>query len=283
VYNQNEIRVGFFNIMKQILILLVVLFCGVFIGCNFSEQNVEAQTSVKSNKNVDDDSTTDKKSAVLVELFTSEGCSSCPPADRLLARIEKEQPYKDIEVITLALHVDYWDYLGWKDEFSSAMFTRRQDIYAQALRTGQTYTPQMVVDGSTGFVGNDAENAAKAIISNAKIQKAQIGLSSEQDRLNIKVSDMPKHEKLTVYLAVTEDNIATNVKRGENSGKKLEHTAVVRELRSLGMLDVDQSDFSYDQAVQILPNWKKENLKYVVFLQENLSRKVLGVSRVKAN
>jgi hypothetical protein len=269
--------------MKLFSIFLILL-SGLFFGaCSLQSQNVEAQTMAKTAENVDDNAVSAKKSAVLVELFTSEGCSSCPPADRLLAKIEKEQPYKDVEVITLALHVDYWDQLGWKDEFSSAMFSRRQDIYAQAFRTGQTYTPQMIVDGRTGFVGSKADEATKAIVSNAKNDKAKIDVSSEKDKLSVKVSGIPKHEKMTVYLAITEDNIATNVKGGENSGKKLEHTGVVRELRSLGMLEAGQTEFSYEQIVQILPKWKKENLKYVVFLQENYSRKILGANRVNAN
>ncbi len=269
--------------MKLLSIFLIIL-SGLFFGaCSLQCQHVEAQSTVKSTENNDDNAATAKKSTVLVELFTSEGCSSCPPADRLLAKIEKEQPYKDVEVITLALHVDYWDQLGWKDEFSSAMFTRRQDIYAQAFRTGQSYTPQMIVDGRTGFVGSKVDEATKAIVSNAKNEKAKIDVSSDKSKLIVNISEIPKHEKLTVYLAITEDNISTNVKGGENSGRKLEHAAVVRELRSLGMLEPGQSEFSYEQMVQILPKWKKENLKYVVFLQENYSRKILGASRIKAN
>ncbi len=141
----------------------------------------------------------------------------------------------------------------------------------------------MIVDGRTGFIGTKADEATKAIISNAKNDKAKIDVTSEKDKLNVKVSEIPKHDKLTVYLAITEDNIETNVKGGENSGKKLEHAGVVRELRSLGMLEPAQTEFSYEQLVQILPNWKKENLKFVIFLQENQSRKILGASRIKAN
>lgn len=283
VYNSFDTNVGIRNAMKQVSIFLIFLSFLVFSACGLPEQNVGAQTTAKSGVTLDDKPDGNKKSTVLVELFTSEGCSSCPPADRLLATLEQEQPYKDIEIITLSLHVDYWDQLGWKDEFSSPIFSRRQDIYAQALRTGQTYTPQMIVDGRTGFVGSRAADAAKAIISNAKNEKAIVDLSCENEKLIVKISGIPKHEKLTVFLAVTEDNIATNVKRGENSGKILEHTAVVRELRSLGMLTAEQSEFSYEQFVQLLPAWKKENLKYVVFLQENYSRKILGANRIKAN
>ncbi len=116
---------------------------------------------------------TKRKSPVLVELFTSEGCSSCPPADRVLAQLETEQPNKNAEIITLALHVDYWDNLGWKDKFSSALYSQRQSVYGQALKLNQVYTPQMVVDGQKQFVGSNLSEANKAITESAKIRKGE--------------------------------------------------------------------------------------------------------------
>lgn len=156
---------------------------------------------------------------VLVELFTSEGCSSCPPADRVLTQLEKEQPNPNAEIITLALHVDYWDSLSWKDEYSSAMFSQRQTVYGQKFQLGSIYTPQMVVDGQTQFVGSNLETANKAITDNAKNAKATIELANADNNLKIKISDAPKHENATVFLAITEDNLASNVRGGENSGK----------------------------------------------------------------
>jgi hypothetical protein len=103
------------------------------------------------------------RKAVVVELFTSEGCSSCPPADELLGRLRRDLSAKNIQVIPLGFHVDYWDGLGWKDRFSSAKFTQRQEQYAQALRVDGPYTPEMVVDGAVEFVGNDAGRAQSTI------------------------------------------------------------------------------------------------------------------------
>ncbi|MCW5959150.1 MAG: DUF1223 domain-containing protein [Pyrinomonadaceae bacterium] len=269
--------------MKNPFTISLLAFFAVFFGaCSGRISEVGAQTISNSEVKTDQNRKNESKTAVLVELFTSEGCSSCPPADRLLAKFEKEQPFNNIDVITLALHVDYWDSLGWKDEFSSPLFTRRQDIYAQTLKTGQTFTPQMIVDGRASFIGSKEEEARKAILANAKNSKAMIDVSFADDKLNIRISGIPDRERSTVYLAITEDKISTDVKGGENSGRKLEHGAVVRELRSIGMLSPEQSEFSYEQTVQILPNWNRENLKYVVFIQENQSRKILGASRVVA-
>ncbi|MEZ5426237.1 MAG: DUF1223 domain-containing protein [Pyrinomonadaceae bacterium] len=266
--------------MKTQFFILAIVALLIFGACSFENGTVTAE----SNEGAKTETPTDAKgkTPVLVELFTSEGCSSCPPADELLERLETEQPYQNAEVITLSMHVDYWDRLGWKDPFSSALFSRRQDIYAGAFRTGQVYTPQMVVDGQTEFVGSDAAKATKAITENARMEKAVVEISLNKDQLAVKLSEVPKHENATVYLAFAEDDLANQVLRGENSGRKLTHTSVVRELKTLGMLPAEQDQLKLEQSVQIQPDWKRENLKLVVFIQENQSRKVLGVGRIKA-
>jgi hypothetical protein len=217
---------------------------------------------------------------VLVELFTSEGCSSCPPADRALAFLDKEQPYPQAEVITLALHVDYWNSLGWKDEFSTALFTQRQELYAEKLKVDSTYTPQMIVDGKIEFVGSDTGKAARAIAEAAKVQKGKIEIVKNNDKLSVKITDLPVHENSNIFLAIAEDNLISNVGRGENSGKKLEHQSVVRELRSIGTLKPQEESAEIETNLQFNQGWKKENLKLVVFVQENDSRKILGVGRI---
>lgn len=217
--------------------------------------------------------------AVLVELFTSEGCATCPPADRNLALLDKEQPNPDAEIITLALHVDYWNRLGWTDAFSSPLYSQRQQIYGTKFKIGQIYTPQMVVDGSSHFVGSNLGEAQKTISEAAKSPKANVELSSSEDKLKVKVSDIPKHESAAVFLAVAEDNISTDVKKGENGGRTLQHTSVVRELKPIGRILPHENEFEAEAVLQINPNWKRENLKTVVFVQENQSRKILGVAK----
>ncbi len=220
------------------------------------------------------------KQPVLVELFTSEGCSSCPPADRALAFLDKEQPHPQAEIITLALHVDYWNDLGWKDEFSTPLFTQRQELYAEKLKLDSSYTPQMIVDGKIQFVGSDSGKAAKAIAEAAKIQKGKIEIVKNNDKLTVKITDLPAHTNSNIFLAIAEDKLVSNVVRGENSGKRLEHQSVVRELKSIGTLNPQEKTAEIETILQFNQSWKKENLKIVVFVQENESRRILAVIKV---
>ena len=269
--------------MKQLFIIVILtVFSGLF-ACNLS--NSTSATETTDVPLVNADQTTEKvsnknKTPVLVELFTSEGCSSCPPADRVLSQLETEQPNKDAEIITLALHVDYWDNIGWKDEFSSALYSQRQNVYGQKLKLNQVYTPQMIVDGQTQFVGSNMSEANKAISQNAKNAKALVELNNSDNTLKIKISDVPLHENASIFLAIAEDNLSNNIKGGENSGRKLDHTSVVRELKSVGMIKAEENGFDNSIAVELQPQWKRENLKFVVFIQENMSRKILGVNRI---
>lgn len=256
------------NFLILTFVLLLTTICFGF-QTNFTAEKFPLNSG-KAKK-----SSVETKPAVLVELFTSEGCPTCPPADLLLEMLGKEQPNENAEIITLALHVDYWDRADWKDKYSSPIFSRRQDIYSQVFRTGEVYTPQMVVDGQTYFGGSNAEKAHKAINKNAKNEKANIEISFEKDKFNVEISKIPAHERSTVYLAIAEDELEASGMRGKNA----KHYSVVRELKSLGMLMPDQNTFKAIKFIQFQSDWKKENLKFVVFVQENGSRKVIGVNK----
>ncbi|MEM6829283.1 MAG: DUF1223 domain-containing protein [Bacteroidota bacterium] len=174
------------------------------------------------------------KPVVIVELFTSEGCSSCPPADRLLAAaVEKND--NDVEVIGLSFHVDYWDYIGWKDPYASSEFTQRQRSYARKFQSSQMYTPQMIVNGTHEFVGSDRKKLNSALNKEKKKQ-------SEVD-FNIKVIDRNKEQlvvtissnqkdKAILNVVVVEKDLSQEVKRGENRGRTLKHDHVVRAFSS---------------------------------------------------
>jgi hypothetical protein len=214
---------------------------------------------------------------VLVELFTSEGCSSCPPADLLLGSLEKEQP----EVIALSEHVDYWNRLGWADPFSSADFTRRQQRYAQLFRLDGVYTPQMVVDGRVEFVGSDAGRARASIAAAAKAPKAKVSLEVSQTtpaafRLRIRVERLPQPAEAELLLIITESNLQTNVPRGENRGRLLRHTAVVRRLTVLGK--VSNEGLLTEADAPLDPSWNRANLRAVVLVQARGQGPVLGAA-----
>jgi hypothetical protein len=215
---------------------------------------------------------------ILVELFTSEGCSSCPPADALLMQLDRDQPVPGAEVIILSQHVDYWNHLGWTDPFSSKEFSKRQESYAFTLGTSGPYTPQMVVDGRTEFVGSDARQARDAIARAARNPKADVALTlspaPEGERLQIHATGIAG--KADVMLAVTESKLSTQVQRGENGGRMLAHSGVVRRLSLVGT--AAKPEFSADQVVVLDKAWKRENLRVIVFLQEHTGRRVLGVA-----
>jgi hypothetical protein len=215
---------------------------------------------------------------VLVELYTAEGCPTCPPAGRALVSLQKEQPAPNTEIITLAFHVDYWNERGWTDKFSSPLFSQRQQYYTNKFKIGASYTPQMIVDGNYEFVGSNLEKAKQFIGEASKITKAKIQLELNEQTLKVNISEIPKHTDATIYLAIAEDNLSSEVAKGKNSTLKLEHISVVRELRLIGNLPATNQSFSAEHQFQIQPDWKKENLKLVVFIQEKQSRKIIGVN-----
>jgi hypothetical protein len=208
------------------------------------------------------------RKAVVVELFTSEGCSSCPPADELLGHLRQDLAGKNIQVIPLGFHVDYWNSLGWKDRFSSADFTRRQEQYARSLGVDGPYTPQMVVDGTLEFVGNSAGQAQRAIgqaASQPELAVVKISAAGP-DQLLVQVKAPASAGDSGVLLAVTEDNLATSVGSGENGGRTLHHAAVVRELRQLGRLH--DGGFEATVPVKVEKEWKRGDLRAAVFVQQ---------------
>jgi len=219
--------------------------------------------------------------AVVVELFTSEGCSSCPPADALLEKLVSA-PQAGVQVIALGQHVDYWDRLGWKDRFSSASLTARQQTYGTRFNNDSIYTPQMIVDGRAEFVGSDASAARKAIDAAAAARHGLIRIAIDRnagDRIGVSVSvaDLPpvaKGDRADVIVAVTEDGLRSQVKSGENSGRSLAHAAVVRHMVTAGA--VADHGTAVRAEVALGGDWKRENLKVVAFVQERRGRTILA-------
>ena len=166
---------------------------------------------------------------VLVELFTSEGCSSCPPADALLSTLAERQ-----DVVALSYHVDYWDYLGWRDPYSDAAHSARQRAYAQRLHA-RTYTPQMVVDGRAAFVGSRRREARRHL-QDALAQPSPVTVEAltqhSGDALAVTFTTEGSPEGSLVHFALAERTATQDVRRGENKGRRLQHSNVVRTLRT---------------------------------------------------
>ena len=182
---------------------------------------------------------------VVVELFTSEGCSSCPPADQLLKRLARDQGVPGTEVIALGMHVTYWDRLGWKDPFSLSLATRRQQAYGRVFGEDRVYTPQAVIDGQEELVGSDEPGVRRAIARAAKRPHTRIQLeptyTPQGVSAKISIPGVPPGvtEPLDLLFFVTEGGLRSEIKRGENGGRTLHHDAVVRGMTHVGTLGPD--------------------------------------------
>jgi len=224
-----------------------------------------------------------KRGPVLVELFTSEGCSSCPPADALLRELDGSG---DPEVIALGEHVDYWNQLGWVDPFSSAAFSRRQEDYARRLGGGGVYTPQLVVDGRREMVGSDRAQVHRALAEAADQAKLPVALMARlvsPARLQVQVeADVAGAAGAAeAFLALTEGPLESRVPRGENAGRVLTHAAVVRKWLELGPVAATGGHYRAAPSVELDPGWRPERMKVVVFIQERGTGQVLGAASAR--
>jgi hypothetical protein len=231
-----------------------------------------------------DAASSDGRTPVIVELFTSEGCSSCPPADQLLARLEKAQPVPEADIIVLGEHVDYWNQLGWQDRFAAHLYTERQQDYAPSLGVEDVYTPQMVVNGQAEFNGADAQRAVKEIRQAAASPHSSVSLLlKDSSNLALAVSHFPSGTKnVEILLAITEDSLASDVRKGENAGHRLTHTGVVRSMVSVARFDARKSpDFSSDLPLRLPNDWDRQNLHAVVLVADRGTRRIIGAAKLK--
>jgi len=208
------------------------------------------------------------RAPVLVELFTSEGCSSCPAADQLLSELVRAQPVPGVRIVALSEHVDYWDHQGWKDPFSDALFTRRQQEHAGPAAS-DVYTPQIIVDGGAGVVGSDRAAVLTAIRAAAAAPKLAVALnwaSGDHKSVEVAVAADARAARASVFLAVTEDGLESSVKRGENEGRELKHDGVTRRLIEVGRAD-GAGAFRRTAPVPMNSGWKLRNVHVVAFVQ----------------
>ena len=217
-------------------------------------------------------------SFAVVELFTSEGCSSCPPADKILAELADDAKKNGRRIFPLAFHVDYWNYLGWKDPFSLADSSERQEQYSAALRVKQSYTPQMIVNGNIEFIGSDGRRARKAVDA-ALALPAQVSVTlrattdAGERKIEYQVPGAPKNTVLCV--AVVESGLVSQVRRGENAGHTLSHANVVRQFVTLP-LDAATGSVGLESEFSS----PKRDLQVIAFVQDRRTMAILGAAAI---
>ncbi len=219
------------------------------------------------------------RTPVLVELFTSEGCSSCPPADALLSSIAREQPVPGAEIVPLELHVTYWDNLGWKDPASLQAATARQQAYARTFNLGDIYTPQTVIDGRAQEIGSDEAAIKKAVAKAAAQPHVRLALAPSVDGVKLDASvtfgrATSSRGACDLLVAVVEDGVTSAVRSGENGGRTLHHDAVVR---AIAVTPIGGEVNSAHVPLTLDPKWPREHLRVVAALQER-SGHILGAT-----
>jgi len=227
---------------------------------------------------------------VLVELFTSEGCSSCPPADALLGKLDSSQPIQGAQVIVLSEHVDYWDHDGWKDSYSSSFFTERQGTYGRRFKLRSVYTPQMVIDGAAQLNGSDAAVVTRAIEGARSHLKIPIRISSVSTahpgalRVHLEVEALPenpKARKADIFIAVALDHAESHVLSGENKGRNIRHVAVAESMDKVGTVEKGRN-FDREVEVKVKSPGDLANLRLIAFVQETDGGEVVGASLLGA-
>lgn len=256
--------------MKNILpiFLAIVLSALFFLSCFMFPEN-QLLGIIKPEKEKQETSMSNK--FAIVELFTSEGCSSCPPADQLMEKLQKET--KDKNIYCLAYHVDYWDRLGWKDPFSANEFTIRQQEYQNWLHLYVMYTPQFIINGTTEFAGYNEENLSRKI-SNALETKQNSVLkltfnTLDKDSLTIKFKTNLLEKNTSLFVAIVQKEAISKVERGENKGNTLHHVQIVRQLKSF-ILTAKEGNWSLVKP----ENFNTKDFEVIGFIQNTTTGKI---------
>lgn len=215
---------------------------------------------------------------VIAELFTSEGCNSCPPADALLKKLVETQPVPGAQIIAIGYHVDYWNRLGWRDPFSANEYSQRQENYRVRFRNDQVYTPQLVVNGTADILGSDSERVTRGIAQAAeKTRQSPVKIRitpKEGDWYAVSVEGVPASSRYHLWVATTEEGLWSQVTRGENAGHRLDHVAVVRRLVSVG------NKSTANVILPLVPGEKRENSHIVAWVQEGQTGRILNAVQV---
>ncbi|ROI06847.1 DUF1223 domain-containing protein [Chryseobacterium sp. G0240] len=223
--------------------------------------------------------TTENKGFAVLELFTSEGCSSCPPADELMGKIEKE--YKNENVYILSYHVDYWNRLGWKDRFSSTENSQRQQMYSRILNS-QVYTPQLIINGKTEFVGSDENAVTQALqdaLFNAKNTNIDLSAKVTQNEIQVQYDVSATDAKNILLVSLVEKQSSTNVGKGENEGRHLQHWQIVHKQNSIAL----NKQAKGMTVFQLPKQFSTNKWEVIAFIQNSQTGRILGSSKINFN
>jgi hypothetical protein len=215
------------------------------------------------------------KGFALLELYTSEGCSSCPPADELMGRIQNE--YKDDNVYILSYHVDYWDRQGWKDVFSNADYTKRQYDYAKFLGKEPIYTPQLIVNGKADYIASqetEVRNGIKSALSKPVVTDLSLEANQANNNLNVNYNIEGTFKNSSLLIAIVQKAAKSNVKRGENANRILSHYQIVHHLHSL-----DLKGEKGTVSIHLPKSFNEKDFEVIGFVQDKNSGAISGVTR----
>jgi hypothetical protein len=219
------------------------------------------------------------KGFAVVELFTSEGCSSCPPADELVARVQKQSADKPVYI--LAFHVDYWNRLGWKDVFSNHEYSERQNQYARWLTSSQVYTPQVIVNGHTEFVGSDEKSLRNAIKTGldgpTKTELTLSGIKVEGGKVTIQYRAEGATSNSGLLIALIEKNATTKVKSGENGGHTLSHVQIVTELKTISLKNGGKGT----ENIALPHAFDRQKWELIGFVQNTSNGEITGATKAE--
>jgi len=216
------------------------------------------------------------KGFALLELYTSEGCSSCPPADELMGKIQNE--YKDRELYVLSYHVDYWDKQGWKDIFSKADYTKRQYDYAKFMEKDPIYTPQLIINGKIDYIGSEetaVRNGIKSALSKTAVTELSLEATQQNTKLNLNYNVSKATQNNRLLIAVVQKSAKSNVKRGENAHRILSHYQIVRSLSNFAL----SGNLKGTASVALPKDFNSKDYEIIGFVQDKNNGSILAVTK----
>lgn len=254
------------RMMIKRIILPIIAICAIVLALNAEVKHPKKRANPAGN------------GFAVVELFTSEGCSSCPPADELVAKIEKESQNQPVYI--LAYHVDYWDRLGWKDPFSDSKFSARQNQYANWLNLSSVYTPQIVLNGSQEFIGSEESTLRESIVK-ARSKSIKNDLQLKLSTSDIKSLDLNYHtgentKNHSLFIALVNPKASIQVLKGENKGRMLSHVQIVTKMENINLdgKTTGSVNISLPKAIDL------HKTTLIAFLQNNKTGEIIAVSRL---